>query len=57
MNNKPTYAEIAQSLNLWRTYVDIDGLVSESEFEATHWSERVALVTEMYGDEGEKTEE
>jgi hypothetical protein len=55
--NKPTYAEIAQSLNLWRTYVDIDGIDSEAEFEATDWSERVALMTEMYGDEDQGTEE
>lgn len=48
---KPTYAEIAQSLNLWRTYVDVDGNDSEEAFAATHWTERVIVIDECFGPE------
>jgi hypothetical protein len=52
-NTKPTYTEIAQSLNLWRTYVDIDGHDTEEAFASTPWQDRVAMMVEMYGPEEE----
>lgn len=48
---KPSYSEIAQSQNLWRTYVDVDGHDTDESFASTHWTERVALMIEMYGPE------
>jgi hypothetical protein len=52
-NTKPSYAEIAQSLNLWRTYVDIDGNDSEQEFESGSWQERVIVMEECFGPEAD----
>ena len=49
--SKYTYAEIAESYNLWVEYVDPDAAMSESEFNDMSTEAKIALQIEAFGPE------
>lgn len=49
MNTNYTYEEIANDYDLWLEFVDTDGNMSRETFDATHVSELVAMMTDMFG--------
>ncbi len=55
-NTKPTYKEIAQSFSLWGEYVDVDGNDTEESFNANSWEERVEIMIQCFGPEGQGAE-
>jgi hypothetical protein len=48
---KNTYAEIANSYQLWGEYVDTMGLDSEEKFDAMTEKEKIKIITECFGNE------
>ena len=45
----PTYQQTAADFDLWREYVDTDGVMSREKFDAMPLAMRVALMTETFG--------
>jgi hypothetical protein len=48
---KPTYAEQATNLNLWREYVDPARTVSDRQFEELSFLSKLAIIHATYGTE------
>lgn len=51
MTRKPTYAEIAADFDLWREYVDTDGVMSREDFDAISAADRISTQIETFGAE------
>jgi hypothetical protein len=49
--SKPTYAQQAADLNLWREYVDPQRAVSDEDFHAMSLADREARIVETFGPE------
>jgi len=49
--NKPTYAQQAADLNLWREYVDPQRAVSDEDFHTMNLVDREAFIVESFGPE------
>ena len=48
---KYTNEQIAQSLNLWNEYFNVDALMTDEEFNAMSLDERLALLVEAFGED------
>ena len=46
-----TYTEIAEDYNLWREYVDPDGLTFEKQFNLMSEDEKIDIITQCFGPE------
>jgi hypothetical protein len=44
-------AEIAADLNLWNEYYNVSALMTDEEFEAASYAERLAMLIESFGDD------
>lgn len=51
MNTNYTYAQIANSCDLWTEFADRDGVMDRETFDATPVSELVRMMTDMFGAE------
>jgi hypothetical protein len=51
-----THYELATDWDLWRDYIDPDGVLNHSEFLAMSHEERVALIVETFGPEEAEAE-
>ena len=51
-----SYAAIANSLDLWREYVDPDMAFSDEQFEAMSVDQRIAHIVETFGPEPTEAE-
>jgi hypothetical protein len=51
MSQKNTYAEIANSFDLWAEFVDPDATITEGEFNAMTTEQKVALQVQAFGPE------
>lgn len=51
MNRSITRATIASDYRLWQEYVDPDAAMTEAEFHAMSVDEKIALQSEIWGDE------
>jgi hypothetical protein len=47
-----TYEEIAGDFDLWRSFIDPDGVMAAEEFHGMGITDRVGLIEEMFGPEG-----
>lgn len=47
-----TNHEIATNLNLWNEYFNVDAMMTDEEFEAMEYQERIAMLVKAFGADG-----
>lgn len=52
-----TNNEVASDFNLWQEYFDVDGTMSEAEFDAMSIEEREAMIEDAYGTDAQQAEQ
>jgi hypothetical protein len=50
---RPTNEQIARGWDLWREYIDTEGVMSAEEFHGMDIAARVALIKQVFGPEKE----
>jgi len=54
MTTKYTNTQIAADLNLWNEYFNTAALMSDDEFHAMSYDERLKLLVDAFGDDSEE---
>lgn len=52
-----TKEQIAKNLSLWNAYFNIDGLMTDDEFNEMTYDERLEMLIDAFGPDEEATEE
>lgn len=47
-----TNHEIATNLNLWNEYFNVDAMMTDEEFEAMEYQERITMLVKAFGADG-----
>lgn len=48
---RPTHDQMAKDFDLWQEYVDTDGVITENDFHAMTYADRLNLIVETFGPE------
>lgn len=54
MVTKYTNAEIAANLNLWNEYFNTSAMMTDEEFHATSYDERLKMLVDAFGEDSDE---
>ena len=54
---KYTNAQIANDLNLWNEYFNVDAMMTDDEFNAMTYEQRLQMLVDAFGDDADEGDE